>query len=202
MKFNISLDDLGNIATIVNIPLLILTWFFTREHFAKFWKKWFKWILVIAVFTTTLFLWHKGWLNWLQYRFACPVWALILLSMGGLAIASFIMFLIALLNRTPDHSLYLSDNIFGIEWCWQPQGRTLHEDDLVPYCPTPGCSCRLDPLELSGYQVVDDISLVCDHCGFKKDFDCNWDTLRWKALKEIDRRIRTGEFKERLSKND
>jgi len=202
MKFNISINDLANIATIVTIPLIILTWLFTREHFAKFWKKWFKLILFVLLGFTTAFLWQKGLLNWLHYQFSCPVWALILLSISGLAIASFIIVVITFLNRTPDHSLYLSDNIFGIEWCWALRGHTVQKDTLVPYCPKPECSCRLEPLELSGYEVIDNISLVCDHCGFRKDFDCNWDTLRWKVYKEIDRRVRTGEFKKSVSKND
>jgi hypothetical protein len=198
MKLNISISDLANIATIVSVPLTILTWLLTRDHFTKFWKKWLKWILTIVVVIGIVGLWHMGWLNWLQYRFPCPVWVLILLPLAGLAIVSCIIAAIALLDRTPDRLSYLSDHIFGVEWHWQCPGGKLREYSLVPYCPKSGCSCQLDPREMSGYQAIGDISLVCDHCGFRKDFDCNWDELKWKVIKEIDRRIRTGEFKEML----
>lgn len=199
MKLSVSISDLANIATIVSVPLTILTWLFTRERLAKFWKKWFKWILGIVVIGGIWGLWRLGWLNWLQYRFLCPVWGLILLFLSGLAIVACIL-AIATFLRTNDHFSYLSDNIFGIEWQWRWQGGKLYKHNLMSFCPRRKCSCRLDPQEMSGYRAIDDISLVCDHCGFTKHFDCNWDELKWKVIKEIDRRIRTGESKENLRK--
>lgn len=202
MKFNISISDLANIATILSVPLAILTWLLTRERFAKFWKKRLKWILVIVAVIAIAGLSRMGWLNWLQHKFMCPVWVLILLSFSGLVIALCVLAVCYFLNRTSDHFSYVSDNIFGIEWQWCWQAGKLYKNNLVPICPKPRCSCRLDPREMSGYQAIDDISLICDHCGLRKDFDCDWDELRWKVIKEIDRRVRTEEFKERLRKSE
>ena len=201
MKLNISISDLANIATILSLPLTIFTWLFTRERFSKFWKKSLKWILVIVAVIAVVGLWRMGWLNWLQYEFMCPVWLLILLSFSGLSVALCVLAVCYFLNRTPDYFSYVSDNIFGIKWQWRWQAGKLREHNLVPFCPRQECSCRLDPQEMSGYQAIDDISLVCDHCGFTKRFDCNWDELRWKVVKEIDRRIRKEEFKEKFRKN-
>lgn len=196
MKLNISISDLANIATILSLPVTILTWLFTRERFAKFWRKWIRWILVIVAAIAVVGSWRMGWLNWIQCKFMCPVWLLILLSFSGLTVALCVLALCNFLSRAPDYFSYISDNIFGIDWRWHWQKGKLREHNLVPFCPRRECSCRLDPQEMSGYRAVDDISLVCDHCGFTKHFDCNWDELRWKVVKEIDRRIRTEEFKE------
>ena len=38
----IPLSDLANCAMIVSLPIMIITWLVTREHFAKFWKRWWK----------------------------------------------------------------------------------------------------------------------------------------------------------------
>lgn len=185
-----NISDIANYAQIVSIPLTILIWLITRERFVKFWKKWFVLILVIVLIIGLLGLWKANWLKWLQYQITWPVWVLILLPLSGLAIA----FLIRALTG----SLYISDNVYGIEWYWCYQGDKLDIKSFVPFCPNRECSCRLDPARSSSYQAIDDVTLVCDHCGFKKDFECNWDKLIWKVVKEIDRRIRTGEFKKVL----
>ena len=198
MILAISITDLANIATIAGLPLTILTWLFTRERFTKFWKKWFKWILLPLVIIAIVGLWRIGCLDWLRYKITCPFWLFILLPFSGLAIALCIVALYCFLDRTPGHFSYVSDNILGVQWQWRWQAGTI--DDLVPICPKPACSCRLDH-ERSSHLAIDGVSLVCDHCGFTKDYDCNWDDLRWRVLKEIDRRIRTGEFKERLQKD-
>ena len=196
-----NLSDIANYAQIVSIPLTILIWLITRERFVKFWKKWFVLILVIALIIGLIGLWKVNWLQWLQwlqYQITWPVWALMLLSLSGLAIAFSIRALTGSLGRIPDHSLYISDNVFGIEWHWCYQGDALYTKNFAPFCPNRECSCMLDPARRSSYQAIDDVILVCDHCGFTKDFECNWDTLIRKVVKEIDRRIRTGEFKKTM----
>lgn len=193
-----NISDIANYAQIISIPLTILIWLITRERFVKFWKKWFVLILVIALIIGLIGLWKANWLKWLQYQITWPVWALILLSLSGLAIASLIRALTDSLDRIPEHFLYISDNVFGVEWHWRYREGKLYEKYFEPFCPNRECSCMLDPVQRSAYQAIDDVTLVCDHCGFKKDFECNWDKLIWKVVKEIDRRIRTGEFKKVL----
>ncbi len=73
-----SLVGLANIAQIISVPLTLLAWLITRERFAEFWQKRGKPILAIAVILTVVALWHIGWLNWLQYQVAWPVWGLLL----------------------------------------------------------------------------------------------------------------------------
>lgn len=199
---NISLSDLANYAQIASIPITILTWLVTRERLAKFWKKWFVVIVPIVLITGVVGLWQKGWLRWLQFQITWPVWALILLSLSGITISLLIRVMSTLLDRTPDHFLYVADNVFGVEWHWHYLSGKLYDNNFVPYCPNRECRCQLDPQRRSGFRAIDDITLVCDHCGFTKSFDCNWEQLLWKVVKEIDRRIRTGEFREIIKRSD
>ena len=193
-----NISDIANYAQIISIPLTILLWLITRERFVKFWKKWFVLISVIVLIIGLIGLWKANLLKWLQYQITWPVWALILLSLSGLVIASLIRALTDSLGRIPEHFLYISDNVFGVEWHWRYQEGKLYEKYFEPFCPNVECSCILEPVRRSAYQAIDDVALVCDRCGFTKDFEYNWDQLRWKVVKEIDRRIRTGEFKKVL----
>lgn len=190
-----NISDIANYAQIISIPLTILLWLITRERFVKFWKKWFVLISVIVLIIGLIGLWKANLLKWLQYQITWPVWALILLSLSGVVIASSIRALTNSLGRIPEHFLYISDNVFGVKWRWRYQEGKLYEKYFEPFCPNAECSCMLEPVRRSAYQAIDDVTLVCDHCGFTKDFKYNWDQLRWKVVKEIDRRIRTGEFK-------
>lgn len=80
MSMRFALPDLGSIATIVMVPLLLFTWWFTRDRFVDFWKKRFKIILAVTVLIGLWSLWNQGCLGWLQNRSSLPMWALILYS--------------------------------------------------------------------------------------------------------------------------
>jgi len=197
----VSITDLANIATLVSLPLTILTWLLTRERFTTFWKKWFKWILPFFAVIALAGLWRLGYLHWLRYRLHCPLWLFMLMPFSGVLVLILILLIDRFFDRTPSHFSYVSDNILGVHWQWRWRAEKIDPSNLVPLCPDPACSCRLDPEERSGYAAIENVSLVCDHCGFKVDFDCNWDDLRWKVVKEIDRRIRTEKFRESLQEH-
>lgn len=189
---DISLSDIANYAQIASIPLAILTWLVTREKFARFWRKWLPFILFFVIIVGFIGLWKLGYLKWFQYQSTWPVWALILLSMSGLIVISLILFVINSLSKESYcYTSYVSDTIFEIAWHWHYSSGKLSEDNLAPICPNKECSCQLEPIYNSAYRAVDFVTLVCDHCGFEKRFDCNWEQLKQKVAKEVDRRIRT-----------
>lgn len=230
-----TLSDYANLAQIVSIPLTIAVWFFTREHFVKFWKSfsWLFWILVSALIVLTV--WRFGWLDWvsaivnsLTARVATPVWCLILLvAFGMILVVAIQMIARSYKNPTirvqrplhtmqapqpeptqvqekqpPDWRNYVTDEIFGVEWQWRYLGNRLDEV-LGAFCPNKNCKCRLEdqPNENTNrrsYYYSFPISLVCPYCGFRRDFDFALEELNRKVLIEVERRLRTGEFANRL----
>ena len=150
-------------------------------------------------------LWRNGWLSWLSFPVTWPVWALILLAFAGLAIAClalavfyFVTKEASHLNKETSHLDYFSDDIFGVEWNWRYIRDQLDERELSAFCPNKQCACRLEPQLRSGAGAVDVVLLVCGHCGFSKGFEYDWRQLRRKVIIEIERRVRTREFKQRL----
>lgn len=104
----------------------------------------------------------------------------------------------------PDPRSYTSDEIWGVNWSWRWFGHQF--GNLVgPFCPNPHCLCRLDQeicrdpnMYYRHKSMTMPISLVCPHCGFKRDYEFDLAQLMDKTLVEIERRINTGEYKSRL----
>jgi hypothetical protein len=67
---SLSASDIANYATIASVPLTLLTWFFTREHLAKFWRRRWKLIgsLVAGVACIGLLI-LIGWRSRCPFRF-------------------------------------------------------------------------------------------------------------------------------------
>ncbi len=204
------LEDAASYATIASIPLTIGLWLVTRERFVAFWQKWAWLIKTTVVLLTLVGLLRLGWLDWATFRFRVPVYALILLALlwaGSLWLAFNLNITKAAdhpVSETPatpsappwlSYTSYTSDNIFGVDWIWGYNGRMLSDHNVAAICPRSGCQCRLAPEPLLGGDIYfPRISLVCQHCGFRKDFDCDWEPLVHRVLTEVDRRIRTREF--------
>jgi len=170
-----------------------------KKHIKKFWL-----LLIVPVAVGLLVNWLTPFdipaavwsvLKWiwslLVAKFSLPVWLILLLM---LMIPAFILILIAVfLNRSGEtHLTYVSDNFFGISWHWQYTWGELYDESIVPRCPQ--CKSVLQPVEESGYRVVDDITLLCHHCGFKQRFEFNLHTLVDRVKREIDRKIVTREY--------
>ena len=113
-----------------------------------------------------------------------PVWGIILLMLTiPLVLGVGLLFL----GRAETHLTYTSDTFFGISWHWSYVGGQLYDQDITPRCPH--CKTVLEPVHESAYAVVDDITLACHHCGFKKRFEFNLVTLLDRVKLEVDRKI-------------
>lgn len=122
-----------------------------------------------------------------------PVWGVILLMLVIPLLIGAILMMVGLRRTEESHLTYLADNFFGVSWDWKYVGGHLYDEDIVPRCPQ--CKTVLQPVQESAFNVVDDVTLACHHCGFKTRFDFNLHTLFDRVKREIDRKIVTGEYK-------
>lgn len=190
-----NLSDIANWAQILSVPVALLAWLITADRFTKFWKRWRKLIFGTVVCLGLWGLARLGFLNWLQKSIQVPVWLaclLLLLTFLLLFLARTIARRIAAAAAPPP----TSDNIDGIEWQWDYRGKHIDEHSLTAFCPNQTCRCRLEPQRLSGFAAINDIALVCQHCGFTREFDCSLPQLIRKTVLEIERRFRVGRYEQ------
>ncbi len=204
-----TLSDYASWASILSLPLSVVLWLFTRESAAKFWKNWFGWILFGGFVLGLAAAWHLGWLSWLTKPVAWPVWGLILFGVGSFILPLFCWVLMKLFGEQSivsqlDWHNYVNDEVFGVSWHWNYLGDKLN-DDLSAFCPNHNCKCRLRselnrnaPFNPSRYESP--VSLVCPRCGFQKDFDSDFESIKRDVLFEIERRLNTKEFLKRFEK--
>jgi hypothetical protein len=197
---NLSVSDIANYVTIASLPLALVTWLFTREHFARFWKRRWKLVVSLASALACIGLWRIGCLDWLAVNIQIPLWILLCLGLvlfGALVSAALLLLAV---NKTPKESDYRADNIFGVDWQWQYLYGEINVEGFSAFCPQRRCRSRLEIRRRSSYAAVGHIALTCPNCGFSKDFDHDWGELQRKAAVEVERRLRTGEFKSKLQK--
>lgn len=194
-----SASDIANWVTIASLPIAILTWLFTREVFAKFWKRSWKFLICGTALLAIFGAWRFGWLNCLGAHINLPLWAVISLALSGFVIVPIAIFVLR--HPQPEYLNYVVDTIFDIEWHWQYLEGSLKGDTFSAFCPEAGCSCRLHVEGLTQstpFGQPDTISLQCQNCGLRRDYNTSWSQLRHRAMIEVERRIRTGEFREHL----
>lgn len=107
-------------------------------------------------------------------------------------------------QRTSDEnnlSLYKSDFLFGMSWKWSfINSNDLPSQDLWCFCPS--CATRLVyQLGYNGNKMT--TKFICENCGFGSDqfIGNNTDALN-TVVREIERRINTGEWKDKIKKPD
>jgi hypothetical protein len=105
----------------------------------------------------------------------------------------------------PEPHDYTRDEVFGVKWSWRWHGHQFG-DLMGPFCPRSNCVCRLDQERCSDPNMYNPrnaftmpISLVCPHCGFKRDYEYDFSELTRKTMTEIERRINSGDFRNRLN---
>ncbi len=102
----------------------------------------------------------------------------------------------------PKFHRYKSDKIFGIKWEWSYDSfsRQLNPssfDSVDPFCPK--CDMRLIYLNDSDWDGIDNIAVHCEKCDLHKTFEGKdiYD-LEASVKNEIERRVRSGEYKKAL----
>ncbi|HWQ90822.1 MAG TPA: hypothetical protein VN673_04065 [Clostridia bacterium] len=203
---NLTLTDYGTLTTIASLPLTILLWAFTRDHFAKFWAKGLKLILLILVAGAVFGLWRFGWLDWVAKDIRLKVWLAVLISLALIAVpflSAWTWFRLRREFRALDWHNYTKDEILGVVWEWRYRGNQTMQNTLSAFCPRTDCSCRLDFQEHRGFHGEVKTVLRCPHCGFSRPYDemDERELLRRVEL-EIERRIKTDAFKNVLFAQD
>ncbi len=108
------------------------------------------------------------------------------------------------LQRRSDENklvLYKSDVVFGMLWRWPfITEENLPSRDLWCFCPS--CATRLiDKLGFNGSEMT--TNFHCENCGFiSRKFIGNRDSALKTVIREIERRINTGEWKDKIKKSD
>lgn len=174
----LTLADLGSIAAIVSVPLMLLAWLVTRERFAEFWKKRFKPILITTVVLAGLVvLWRIGWLNWLRYQVTWPIWGLLLYPVVLLCVLVGIVALILYIDnrRNPQSTQEYPATpeyytIYGARWYLS--GRTFRRP---PVCAQCRMEMRKMPAVLQRLEVW-----KCCECGH----EIRWDVREKGGLLE------------------
>jgi len=194
------------VAGIVGAIIALLAWLVDRNDFISFCKATWR---VIA--TPFLFIYHL-----LTHPVTWPVWAFILIVVAIFAVIALLFYFFGSVSearpladlQSQDPMNYKSDEIFGVEWIWSYVYGRLNEKDLSAFCPRKNCMCRLtlqrhphrqhvrqSPHGYGG-EVVTPVSFTCPTCGFSRDFNDDWESLKHSVFIEIERRIRTGEFQQ------
>jgi len=87
----------------------------------------------------------------------------------------------------PDFLKYTSGNFFGIDWNWGYRGNRIDRNSVTARCPK--CKCLLDWVRESSFKIIEDITLICPHCNFLKEFKLNEKGIIRRVEQEIDRTI-------------
>ncbi len=199
-----SLDQKLSVAGLI---LAAAAWLIAPKKLWGFCKNNLLLVLILLLVTVIFYCSEYGWLNWVFYPVVWPIGGLMLFGFLCLVIPIVIIFIIASLKKQPpipDPTTYKTDEILGVQWVWNYHGAKLDGTELSAFCPNQKCKCRLDTESAcaasGGYYRVDEprLSFHCPNCGLKRDFDVDMDKLKRKVFIEIERRIRTGEYVQRI----
>ena len=98
-------------------------------------------------------------------------------------------------NRKPEWKKYRGDLIFGIKWRWRYRKNSIFF--MLPLCPH--CEHELK---------VKNAVWHCPNCDFQKNAEqelktplSSYETVTTRAAREVERRIRTDEYKQRMQEN-
>lgn len=98
-------------------------------------------------------------------------------------------------SRSPLRTRYTADRFLDVDWHWN-----YYADDVVSLTPLcPRCQFQLSPIRSSAFRAIDHISLRCENCGFKRDFELNWPQVYSLVERLIHRSVRTGEYIGRIT---
>lgn len=112
-----------------------------------------------------------------------------------------VIFLIIKENRSPEFKAYTEDFLFGAKWRWHWAGNTIAN----PWCYCPRCDATLVYDESSCYRRYTDVKktdFICENCSSQVVTSVTGGNKSYAigaVEREIDRRIRTDEYKKTLT---
>ncbi len=134
-----------------------------------------------------------------------PNWVLgilSLLSLCTLVIFGLVIYSALFKSNVEGSESYTSDEFFELFWEWDWGHGDIYNQTIVALCPR--CKTRLEALrpseplqlaEMIGYGGSGRVRMLCTNCLFEKQFPGTLDRLVEEVKKQIERKIRTGEYK-------
>ena len=153
-------------------------------------------------YVISFFLWLWYGIVWcwkaLFVSYNLPGWVLLIISLLALfAIA--VIFLIVKENRSPEFKAYTEDFLFDTKWRWYWSGNNIA--NLWCYCPSCDATLVYDDSSCHNRYIDSKTDFICENCGSKVVASItggNKDYSIGAVKREIDRRIRTGDYKNTL----
>ncbi|MFC1490679.1 hypothetical protein ACFL6K_05670 [Candidatus Latescibacterota bacterium] len=170
----------GIIATVIGgIILMAVT--FLRGHVLRF------------------FFWIWSGVEWCWNALFSPYWTfgwafLILFIFAFVGIVNIIFYLVGKF-KVPEYKKYVEDTIHGVNWHWQWDGS--HIAKLRCYCPSCQGILICDDSSCNDYLLANKTVFFCEHCSkiVSTVHGYNHNNVFRAVTYEIDRRIRTEEYK-------
>jgi len=137
-------------------------------------------------------------------KYIVPMWYLMVIFVVPLAVILGIQFLKRKKNvsaKKPDWMLYTEDLIFDILWQWKYRWESidsLRTDELIALCP----KCKREiAIDKTNTTYRNSLSLICFNCDFKKNTNGrDFYDFKQLVIREIQGRIRNGEYKDKIKK--
>jgi hypothetical protein len=130
--------------------------------------------------------WH-----WLLAPGSLPHWLILVLVLCTVGLIGLLTLLV--LRRADPTRTYTSDSFLEIEWQWVYTGGNIYPDDVVPICPQ--CRFQMTFMDASNYAAVPRTAVVCEDCGYRRQFEGNHYAVRERVIKSVQRNLRTGNYR-------
>jgi hypothetical protein len=92
-------------------------------------------------------------------------------------------------NVQPELDMYTQDSFFGVWWQWSSYYNP--EPTLTAYCP----SCQTPLVYSAPFRVA--VTFICETCRLEvAHFDCDFQQTLRKVARQIERKTRSGEWKQ------
>jgi hypothetical protein len=140
-----------------------------------------------------------GW-GWLFSGHSTQGWVLLLLS-GLAAIGVITIYMRTRPIKEPEYNNYVTDLLHGAKWKWRWRHNSI--SGLWCFCPTcDGFLVYDDYTRRSYLERENKTEFICENCGNKvvAFIGGDKDYAIAAVTREIDRRVRTGEYKSKISK--
>jgi hypothetical protein len=151
------------------------------------------WIWVISAGTE---IWTWAWTT-------TPVWNAAFYGMILILAVALVAAVVGIIRslRRPEWYKYAEDIFDGVLWRWRYSDRRIV--DLVPLCPN--CDMALayrSSLKSAGWGFGQDAELFCERCddAIIQKYSGPYHQLEHSIIRKVDRNIRTGDWKEIVSK--
>lgn len=155
---------------------------------------------VLRGYVASFFNWSWSGIKWcwgaLFATYSLPGWAWIFILFLALFGVINIYFFLRGEKEKPEYKAYVEDFIYGAKWRWHWVGNRI--SDLWCFCPSCDATLVYNDSYCRGLYSDSKTDFMCENCGNKVVATVkggNKDYATGAAEREIDRRIRTGEYK-------